>query len=106
MYASAQPIRASPYDSASDSYYTNSGSAYAPSYSGIGASPAASGSGSFGRAASSGFSPGMTSGGVVRQGPVSVKEDGTFASLIWKLKWLALDDVALTLRKSEVSRSI
>ncbi|KAJ7233319.1 kinase-like domain-containing protein [Mycena rebaudengoi] len=103
MYASAQPIRASPYDSASDSYYTNSGSAYAPSYSGIGASPAASGSGSFGRAASSGFSPGMASGGVVRQGPVSVKEDGTFASLIWKLKWLALDDVALTLRKSENS---
>lgn len=67
-----------------------SGSSYATSYSGIGGSPSASnGNG--------------VSGGVVRQGPVSVKEDGTFASWIWKVKWLVLKEMTLTLHKSENS---
>ncbi|KAJ6554009.1 STE/STE20/PAKA protein kinase [Mycena vulgaris] len=67
-----------------------SGSSYATSYSGIGGSPSSS----------NGSGPG---GGVVRQGPVSVKEDGTFASWIWKVKWLVLKEMTLTLHKSENS---
>ncbi|KAJ7233217.1 P21-Rho-binding domain-containing protein [Mycena rebaudengoi] len=46
-------------------------------------------------------SPSVSS--VVRQGPVSVKEDGTFASWMWRYKWLTLDDAALSLHKSENS---
>ncbi|KAF8183901.1 kinase-like domain-containing protein [Mycena galopus ATCC 62051] len=64
------------------------GSSYSSSYSGIGGSPTLSnGSGA--------------GGGVVRQGPVSVKEDGTLTSWIWKVKWLMLKEMALTLHKSE-----
>jgi hypothetical protein len=40
---------------------------------------------------------------IVRSGAVSVKEEGTFASWIWKLKWLVLREETLTLHKSEVS---
>ncbi|KAJ7233322.1 P21-Rho-binding domain-containing protein [Mycena rebaudengoi] len=46
-------------------------------------------------------SPSVSS--VVRQGPVSVKEDGTFASWMWRYKWLTLDVAALSLHKSENS---
>ncbi|KAJ7468514.1 Pkinase-domain-containing protein [Mycena latifolia] len=67
-----------------------SGSSYATSYSGIGGSPSASNGNGAG-------------GGVVRQGPVSVKEDGTFASWIWKVKWLVLKEMTLTFHKSENS---
>jgi hypothetical protein len=69
-----------------------SGSSYATSYSGIGGSPSSSN--------------GAGMGGVVRQGPVSVKEDGTFASWIWKVKWLVLKEMTLTLHKSEVRSSV
>ncbi|KAF7326916.1 Non-specific serine/threonine protein kinase [Mycena venus] len=65
------------------------GSSYSSSYSGIGGSPS--------------LSNGSGSGGVVRQGPVSVKEDGTLTSWIWKVKWLVLKEMTLTLHKSEQS---
>ncbi|KAI5887450.1 Pkinase-domain-containing protein [Schizophyllum commune H4-8] len=39
--------------------------------------------------------------GCVRQGLVSLKEDGTFASWIWKAKWLVLKEAVLEVRKSE-----
>lgn len=68
------------------------GSSYSSSYSGIGGSPS--------------LSNGSSSGGVVRQGPVSVKEDGTLTSWIWKVKWLVLKEMTLTLHKSEVRCSI
>ncbi|KAJ6469033.1 STE/STE20/PAKA protein kinase [Mycena vitilis] len=69
---------------------STAGSSYSSSYSGIGGSPSLSnGSGA--------------GGGVVRQGAVSVKEDGTFASWIWKVKWLVLKEMSLSLHKSEGS---
>lgn len=68
------------------------GSSYSSSYSGIGGSPS--------------LSNGSGSGGVVRQGPVSVKEDGTLTSWIWKVKWLVLKEMTLTLHKSEVRCTI
>ncbi|KAJ7619417.1 STE/STE20/PAKA protein kinase [Roridomyces roridus] len=67
-----------------------SSSSYSASYSGIGGSPSASNGSSLG-------------GGVVRQGNVSIKEDGTFASWIWKVKWLVLKEMTLTMHKSEGS---
>jgi len=39
---------------------------------------------------------------VVRTGTVSVKEDGTFASWIWKVKYLVLKDHTLSFHKYEV----
>lgn len=65
------------------------GSSYSSSYSGIGGSPSLSNGGGAG-------------GGVVRHGPVSVKEEGTLTSWIWKVKWLVLKEMTLTLHKSEV----
>ncbi|KAJ7233216.1 hypothetical protein C8J57DRAFT_1090717 [Mycena rebaudengoi] len=41
--------------------------------------------------------------GVVRQGPVSVKEDGTSESWMWKSKWVVLKELSLSLHKSENS---
>ncbi|KAJ7938236.1 STE/STE20/PAKA protein kinase [Mycena leptocephala] len=82
--SSLTPSRPAPSPSISPS-----GSSYATSYSGIGGSPSSSN--------------GAGMGGVVRQGPVSVKEDGTFASWIWKVKWLVLKEMTLTLHKSEGS---
>ncbi|KAF8911288.1 kinase-like domain-containing protein [Mucidula mucida] len=67
-----------------------SGSSYMTSYSGIGGSPSRSND------------TGLASN-VVRAGPVSVKEEGTFASWIWKLKWLVLKEQTLSLHKSENS---
>lgn len=56
------------------------------SYTGIGGSPTNRNGGGF---------------GCVRQGLVSLKEDGTFASWIWKAKWLVLKEAVLEIRKSE-----
>lgn len=67
-----------------------SASSYVPSYTGVGGTPL----------------PNRTfdssSSQIVRSGPVSVKEEGTFASWIWKLKWLVLKEETLTIHKSEV----
>ncbi|KAF9002393.1 Pkinase-domain-containing protein [Hymenopellis radicata] len=60
------------------------------SYSGIGGSPSRSNDSGLGS-------------NVVRAGPVSVKEEGGFASWIWKLKWLVLKEQTLSLHKSENS---
>ncbi|KAF9007102.1 kinase-like domain-containing protein [Cyathus striatus] len=64
------------------------GSSYAFPYSGIGASPARGPPMDFG------------SQQIVRNGPVSIKEDG-FASWIWKMKWLVLKEQTLSIHKSE-----
>ncbi|KAE9407467.1 Pkinase-domain-containing protein [Gymnopus androsaceus JB14] len=65
-----------------------SSSSYNSGYSGIGGTPTRTGSG------------GNT---IVRSGYISIKEDGTFASWIWKLKWLCLRDTVLSIHKSESS---
>jgi hypothetical protein len=67
-----------------------SGSSYASSYSGIGGSPNRN-------------SEALFNSQVVRAGLVSVKEDGTFASWIWKAKWLVLKEQTLSIHKSEVN---
>ncbi|KAF9259010.1 Pkinase-domain-containing protein [Marasmius fiardii PR-910] len=64
-------------------------SSYSPSYSGIGGSPNRN-------------SDGMSSV-IVRSGSVSVKEDGTFASWMWKTKWLVLREHVLSIHKTESS---
>lgn len=43
---------------------------------------------------------------IVRSGPASIKEEGTFASWIWKLKWLVLKEQTLTIHKSEVGELV
>ncbi|KAK7455894.1 hypothetical protein VKT23_010932 [Stygiomarasmius scandens] len=68
---------------------TPSSSSYNSSYSGIGASPTRNND-------SSGSQ-------IVRSGAASIKEDGTFASWIWKLKWLILKEETLSIHKSETS---
>ncbi|KAF9468394.1 kinase-like domain-containing protein [Collybia nuda] len=45
----------------------------------------------------------FSSSQIVRSGPASIKEEGTFASWIWKLKWLVLKEQTLTIHKSENS---
>lgn len=77
-----------------------SGSSYATSYSGIGGSPNPSRQSDF-MVGGGGMGTGR-SGGTIRAGVVSVKEDGTFASWIWKVKWLILKEMTLTMHKSEV----
>ncbi|KAJ6542575.1 kinase-like domain-containing protein [Mycena capillaripes] len=98
MYSSQSTLVSSQSTLASNGYgpaftfnpSSPAGSSYSSSYSGIGGSPSSSnGSGA--------------GGGVVRQGPVSVKEDGTFASWIWKVKWLVLKEMSLSFHKSEGS---
>jgi len=64
-------------------------SSYSPSYSGIGGSPNRQ-------------SDSMSSV-IVRSGSVSLKEDGTFASWMWKAKWLVLKEQTLSIHKAEVS---
>ncbi|KAG7086030.1 hypothetical protein E1B28_003551 [Marasmius oreades] len=64
-------------------------SSYSPSYSGIGGSPNRN-------------SEGMSSV-IVRSGSVSLKEDGTFASWMWKAKWLVLREQVLSIHKYESS---
>jgi protein-serine/threonine kinase len=67
-----------------------SGSSYASSYSGIGGSPHRN-------------SEALFNSQVVRTGHVSVKEEGTFAGWIWKVKWLVLKEQTLSIHKSEVT---
>jgi hypothetical protein len=66
------------------------GSSAGSMYNGIGGSPGRS------------FDGGPPSANVVRQGNVSVKEEG-FASFLWRPKWLVLKETTLTLHKNEVS---
>lgn len=66
-----------------------SGSSYAASYSGIGGSPNRN-------------SEAVFSAQIVRNGTVSIKEDG-FASWLWRPKWLVLKEQTLSIHKSEVS---
>ncbi|KAJ7456299.1 Pkinase-domain-containing protein [Mycena galericulata] len=40
---------------------------------------------------------------IIREGHVGVKEDGSFASWMWKAKWLVLKEMTLTMHKSENS---
>ncbi|KAG5638841.1 hypothetical protein H0H81_009612 [Sphagnurus paluster] len=68
-----------------------SASSYNTSYSGIGGTPAPNRS-----------SEALFNSQIVRSGPVSVKEEGTFASWIWKLKWLVLKEQTLSIHKSEL----
>ncbi|KAJ8519803.1 hypothetical protein ONZ45_g3288 [Pleurotus djamor] len=67
-----------------------SSSSYAASYSGIGGSP--------NRHPENNMYGGNQ---IVRNGVVSVKEEGTFASWMWKAKWLVLTDSELSIHKSE-----
>ncbi|KAG5730984.1 Serine/threonine-protein kinase shk2, partial [Termitomyces sp. T112] len=69
-----------------------SASSLNPSYSGIGGSPIPNRS-----------QETLSNSQVVRCGPVSVKEEGTFVSWIWKLKWLVLKEQTLTIHRSEHS---
>ena len=66
-----------------------SGSSYAASYSGIGGSPNRN-------------SEAVFSAQIVRNGTVSIKEDG-FASWLWRPKWLVLKEQTLSIHKTEVS---
>jgi hypothetical protein len=70
-----------------------SASSYNPAYSGIGGTPNRN-------------SDAIFNSQIVRSGPASIKEEGTFASWIWKLKWLVLKEQTLTIHKSEVSLNI
>ncbi|KAJ7058087.1 STE/STE20/PAKA protein kinase [Mycena amicta] len=89
MYSSQSSLASNGYNPAfTFNPNSASGSSYSTSYSGIGGSPSSSNS---------------VAGAVVRQGPVSVKEDGTLTSWIWKVKWLMLKELTLTLHKSESS---
>jgi len=89
MYTSNSALSNSGYNAAiTFSPSTPSSSSYNSSYSGIGASPTRNNDPSGSQ--------------VVRSGPVSIKEDGTFASWIWKLKWLMLKEETLSIHKSEV----
>lgn len=66
---------------------STSGSSY--SYSGVGGSP-------------NRISDGLSHSNVVRQGSVSVKEDG-IVSWLWRPKWLVLKEQTLSIHKNEVS---
>lgn len=66
-----------------------SGSSYASSYSGIGGSPNRN-------------SEALFNSHVVRNGTVSIKEDG-FASWLWRPKWLVLKESTLSIHKTEVN---
>lgn len=92
MYSSSNnSLTSAGYSSSFTSFAPSSpsGSSYAQSYTGIGGSP------NRGSESALNMNP-------VRSGPVSIKEDGTFASWIWKLKWLVLKEQTLTIHKSEV----
>ncbi|KAF5354464.1 hypothetical protein D9758_012411 [Tetrapyrgos nigripes] len=90
MYTSNSALSSNGYSAAmSFSPSTPSSSSYNSSYSGIGASPTRN------------FDPNGSH--VVRSGSVSVKEDGTFAIWIWKVKWLILKEQTLSIHKSEGS---
>ncbi|KAJ7588838.1 STE/STE20/PAKA protein kinase [Mycena floridula] len=90
MYSTgSSTLASSGYNSSFTSFTPSSpsGSSYASTYSGIGGTPNRLQQGD--------------SAQTVRCGSVSVKEEGTFASWIWKLKWLVLKEQTLTIHKSE-----
>ncbi|KAJ3996008.1 Pkinase-domain-containing protein [Lentinula boryana] len=131
MYTPNSSLASSGYNSAlsfSPSTPAPSSSAYNSNYSGIGGVPSrmnsmdsagsngstgigigSSGSGSLvgpspggqGSQGSLGGSSSQADRTVIRSGQASVKEDGTFASWIWKVKWLVLKDQTLSMAKSE-----
>ncbi|KAF9067970.1 kinase-like domain-containing protein [Rhodocollybia butyracea] len=75
---------------------------YSSGYTGIGGTPSREG---YGTPISTPIPQptNINSGGVVRSGPVSMKEEGTFASWMWKVKWLCLRDSTLSIHKSEAA---
>ncbi|KAJ3773268.1 Pkinase-domain-containing protein [Lentinula raphanica] len=128
MYTPNTALSNSGYSSAISFSPASSSSAYNSNYSGIGGVPSrmnsmdsagSNGSSSLalnggssgslagpspGGLASQGGGGGGGSGqgeGVIRSGQASVKEDGTFASWIWKVKWLVLKEQTLSMAKSE-----
>lgn len=102
-----------PSSSVNNSLYA--GSSYSPSYSSygsgspsIGYSPSVNASFRSGSSSTTavnasvlGIGVGTNDGGVVRQGYVSIKEDG-FASFLWSRKWLILREHHLSFHKNEV----
>lgn len=84
---------------------SSSGSSYSPSYSGIGGSPNryASDPPSHGYGGGGGIWNGGPTETVVREGHISVKEDG-FASWLWRPKYLVLKTQTLEIKKTEASR--
>nr|AAS46755.1 p21 activated kinase-like protein [Pleurotus djamor] len=90
-FGSSSTLNSSGYSSSfSFTPASPSSSSYAASYSGIGGSP--------NRHPENNMYGGNQ---IVRNGVVSVKEDGTFASWMWKAKWLVLTDSELSIHKSE-----
>lgn len=90
------------------STYSNGFSSYNSGSSSIGFSPSSNASirsGSTTAFSSGGGSGGGGDGGVVRQGFVSVKEDG-FASFLWSRKYLILREHLLSFHKNEVSAQL
>jgi serine/threonine-protein kinase CLA4 len=90
------------------SSYSPNYSSYASSGASIGFSPSSNASFRSGTSSSTlvnasaiGIGIGNNDGGVVRQGYVSVKEDG-FASFLWSRKWLVLKEHILSFHKNEV----
>jgi serine/threonine-protein kinase CLA4 len=91
---------------AGSSSYSPNYSSYASSGASIGFSPSSnasfrSGTSTLVNASAIGIGMGNSDGGVVRQGYVSVKEDG-FASFLWSRKWLVLKEHILSFHKNEV----
>lgn len=94
MYGTNQSLSSSGYNpSFTLTPASPSGSSYASTYSGIGGSPNRN-------------SEALFNSQIVRNGLVSIKEDGTFASWIWKAKWLVLKEQTLSIHKSEVMSSL
>jgi hypothetical protein len=90
MYTTNNALASSGYNASfSLTPSSPSGSSYASSYSGIGASPNRN-------------SEAVFNSHVVRNGMVSIKEDG-FASWLWRPKWLVLKEQTLSIHKTEVS---
>ncbi|KAJ3928582.1 MAG: Pkinase-domain-containing protein [Lentinula lateritia] len=84
--------------------------AYNSNYSGIGGVPSAQGSTPSRMNSVDSTATGSSNGlgddaSIIRSGYASVKEDGTFASWIWKVKWLILKEQTLTFHKSESSNT-
>ncbi|KAJ3761275.1 kinase-like domain-containing protein [Lentinula raphanica] len=92
MYTPNTALSNSGYSSAISFSPASSSSAYNSNYSGIGGVPSRM---------NSMDSAGSNGEGVIRSGQASVKEDGTFASWIWKVKWLVLKEQTLSMAKSE-----
>ncbi|KIM89744.1 hypothetical protein PILCRDRAFT_94963 [Piloderma croceum F 1598] len=90
MYTTNNALASSGYNASfSLTPSSPSGSSYASSYSGIGASPNRN-------------SEAVFNSQVVRNGMVSIKEDG-FASWLWRPKWLVLKEQTLSIHKTETA---